>query len=294
MYFISYILLYPIVMLMSRLPFWVIYGISDLLYFFTYYIIGYRKKIVFNNLRLVFPEKTDEEITKIAKDFYRHFSDILVESIKAFSMSKEDFHNRYNFLNLEVFEHHYKNNKSVILLGAHYANWEWFIHVAQYNSHRSYGTFNTLKNPYFDKLIRKSRERFGGFLVPTNHTIPEIVKNTEKGILSIYGLISDQSPMVQKTHYWREFMGIKVPIHTGAESLAKKYDMAVVYFSTEKIKRGYYEVTLKTITENPRDFRDFEITDQFLNLLEHQIRTTPHLYFWTHKRWKHRNKAPVS
>lgn len=292
MYFISYILLYPVIMLLSRLPFWVIYRVSDVLYFFNYYIFQYRKKIVFNNLKMAFPEKSDKEIKRIAKEFYLHFGDILVDSIKAFSMSKESFAKRYKFLNLELLNDYYPKNKSVVLIGAHYANWEWFIHSAQYTKHTIYGTFNTLKNPYFDSMIRKSRGRFGGALVPTNLTIPEIIKNQEIGKLSIYGLISDQSPMLQKTHYWSEFMGIKVPIHTGAESIAKKYNFPVVYFNAERIKRGYYEITLTKLAENPREFKDYEITDQFISLLENQIRKEPALYFWTHKRWKHKDKAP--
>lgn len=292
MYLVSYIILYPFIMLMSRLPFWVVYRISDVLYFFTYYIIRYRKKIVFSNLRLVFPEKSDQEITKIAKAFYLHFGDILMETIKAFSMSKNEFSKRYNFINLDVFEELYNKQKSVVLVGSHYGNWEWFIHAAQYTSHQIYGTYNTLKNHYFDKLIRNSRGRFGGVLVPTNETIPVIIKNNESHKLCIYGLVSDQSPMLHKTHYWSKFMGIKVPIHTGAESLAKKYNMAVVYFNVNRIKRGYYEIILTNLAENPNDFKDFEITDQYLTLVENQIKESPSYYFWSHKRWKHKDKAP--
>ncbi|MDP2089519.1 MAG: lysophospholipid acyltransferase family protein [Flavobacteriaceae bacterium] len=294
MYLISYIILYPIIMLMSRLPFWVIYCISDILYFFTYYIIGYRKKVVFDNLRLVFPEKSEKEITKIAKDSYLHFGDILMETIKAFSMSDREFAKRYRFLNLDIFEAQFKKNKSVAMIGSHYGNWEWFIHVAQYTSHTIYGTYNTIMNPYFDELIRKSRERFGGVLVPTNETIPTIIQNTENQKLSIYGLLSDQSPMVQKAIYWNKFMGVKVPIHTGAEVLAKKYNLAVVYFSVEQIKRGYYEITLKTLADDPSTFKNYEITDQFLKLVEEQIKRKPSLYFWTHRRWKHKDKAPLN
>lgn len=281
-------------MLMSRLPFWVIYCISDILYFFTYYIIGYRKKVVFDNLRLVFPEKSEKEITKIAKDSYLHFGDILMETIKAFSMSDREFAKRYRFLNLDIFEAQFKKNKSVAMIGSHYGNWEWFIHVAQYTSHTIYGTYNTIMNPYFDELIRKSRERFGGVLVPTNETIPTIIQNTENQKLSIYGLLSDQSPMVQKAIYWNKFMGVKVPIHTGAEVLAKKYNLAVVYFSVEQIKRGYYEITLKTLADDPSTFKNYEITDQFLKLVEEQIKRKPSLYFWTHRRWKHKDKAPLN
>lgn len=281
-------------MLMSRLPFKVIYGISDLLSFIIYYVIRYRKKGVFYNLRLIFPDKSEKEINKIAKEFYSHFSDIIVESIKAFTISKKELDKRYKFLNTELFNNLADKNKSIALVGSHYANWEWGIHLKLYTPHNVYGSYTKLKNPYFDKLICQSRGRFGFNLVPTNETKLMIKNNEKNDILSLYILLSDQSPMLQKTIYWNKFMGVKVPIHVGAETLAKKHDLAVVLFSVEKIKRGYYEITFKLIAEDATKFDNFKITDQYISLVEEQIKQKPSLYFWTHKRWKHSNKAPIN
>lgn len=294
MYLISYIILYPIIMLMSRMPFWLAYKVSDLLYFVSFYLIGYRKKVVFSNLRLVFPDKTEKEIYKIAQDFYQHFADILMETVKAFSMDKKEVQKHYHIINPELLQNLGANNKSVILIGSHYANWEWMVQIASYIPHKSYGTYNKIMNPYFDKLVRNSRGKFGAYLVTTQDTIPTIIKNHEQHILSLYTLLSDQSPMVQKTVYWNKFMGIKVPIHIGAETLSKKYDLAVVYFSVDKIKRGYYEAKFTLLAENPRNFKDYEITDHFLKIVEDQIKQKPSLYFWSHRRWKHKDKAPVT
>ncbi len=294
MYLISYILLYPVIILLSRLPFWVIYRISDVLYFFTYYIIRYRKKIVFSNLKLVFPDKSKQELTTIAKAFYLHFGDMLMESVKAFSMSNEDMLKRYHYKNPEIFQELFNKKKGVALMGSHYANWEWIVHVSQFAPHKSYGTYNQLKNPYFDKLIRKSRGKFGGQLLTSAETIPTVKYNKENGLLGLYGLVSDQSPMLHKTHYWRPFMGVKVPVHTGAEAIAKKYDLAVVFFNVEKIKRGFYEVTFELISDDASNLKNFEITDKYLTLVENQIKRKPAFYFWTHKRWKHKDKAPLN
>lgn len=294
MYLISYLLLYPFIFLMSRMPFWLAYRVSDLLYYVSYYIIGYRKKEIFNNLRLVFPTKSEIEITQIAKEFYVHFGDVIMEAVKAFAMSNKEMYKRYHYKNPEIFQELFDKKKSVVLMGSHYANWEWIVHVSNFAPHQSYGTYSKLKNPYFDKLVRDSRGRHGGYLITANETIPTVKSNSDNNILGIYGLVSDQSPIIQKTQYWREFMGIKVPVHIGAEAIAKKYDFAVVFFDVEKIKRGYYEVTFKLIAEDTSKFEKFEITDRFIDLVEGQIKRNPALYFWTHKRWKHRDKVPLS
>lgn len=293
MYLISYILLYPIILLVSRLPFWVIYRISDILYFLIYYVIKYRKKVVFNNLYLVFPEKSEKEITQIAKEFYSHFADMLLESVKTFSMIEKEMDKRYHFKNPEIFQGLAKKNKSVALVGAHYANWEWGILLNKRMPHQFFGAYNKLKNPYFDALLHKSRGKFGSILMATNETTKLVKNNIEQNILSAYVLVSDQSPILQKTIYWNKFLGIKVPIHVGAEAIARKHNLAVVYFSVDKIKRGYYEVTFKTIADDLSTTDKFEITDEFLKLVETQIKQKPSLYLWTHKRWKHRDKAPV-
>ncbi|MBK5207908.1 MAG: lysophospholipid acyltransferase family protein [Flavobacteriaceae bacterium] len=292
MHLLVYILVYPVIWLISMLPFRVLYAISDVVYLLVYYVIGYRKKVVFNNLRLAFPEKTDEEIVGICKNFYRHFVDVFIEMIKLFTMSKKEMDKRYKYANIDFLQELYKDGKSIIIISSHYANWEWEVGLGSFVNYKCYAAYTKINNPYFNKRILNSREKFGVSLIEAPKIVRSILKNNMNKVQSIYGLLSDQSPQLQKTLYWANFLGIKVPVHTGAETLAKKYDLNIVYIKTSKIKRGYYESTFSLITNNSKKYNDFELTDIYLRNLEDQIHEEPAYYFWTHKRFKHMNKAP--
>lgn len=292
MNFLVYILVYPVIWIISMLPFRILYAISDGVYLLVYYLIGYRKKVVFNNLKLAFPEKSDKEIIELSKKFYRHFVDVFVEMIKSFTVSKEEVYKRYKFTNIDFFEELYKDGKSVILTGSHYANWEWIMSLDSFVKYKGYAAFTKVANPYLNKKILKSRVKFGTHLILTSKLIAEIKHNHKHHIQAMYGLLSDQSPQLSKTFYWSEFLGVKVPIHTGAEMLAKRFKMNMVYIETKKIKRGYYETTFSLITNEAEKFTDYQLTDIFIEKVEKQIRAQPEYYFWTHKRFKHKNKVP--
>lgn len=292
MQFLVYILVYPFLWLISILPFKLLYAFSDFLYILIYRIIGYRKKTVKENLRLVFPEKTKEEINTITKKFYHHLCDLIVESIKSMTISEAEMKKRMVFSNIEEIHKLEKLNKSIVLMCAHYGSWEWIFIVQKYINHKGYAIYKRLANSYFDRLVKRIRAKYNSYLITTKETIPVLVQAKQNGELTINGFASDQSPKPQKAFYWNDFMGIKVPIHTGAEMLAKKLDMAVMFFGVKRLKRGFYETTFKTITLNPNEFKDYEITDIFLKLVEEQIREAPEYYLWTHKRWKHRDKVP--
>lgn len=292
MKFFLFALTYPLIWILSLLPMRLLYLLSDFFYFLFYYVFGYRKKVVLDNLTLAFPEKDEADLKRIRKKFYRHFTDIFVESIKAFTISKKTISKRYTYKNPEVINDLYKKGKSIAFMGAHQANWEWSISVPLVVDIACFGAYTKIGNPYFDKVIKSSRMKFGFDGYETTQTIKAITENFDNNIQGLYLLLSDQSPQVHKTHYWSEFMGVKVPIHTGAEMLAKKFDMAVVNYSVKKIKRGYFEVTFETITETPRDYKDYEITDKYLIITERNIRKQPEYYLWSHKRFKHRDKVP--
>ena len=292
MQLLIFILVYPIIWLLSILPMRVLYFISDIIFVILYYIIGYRKKVVRNNLKLSFPEKSKEERLEIERKTFHHFIDIFVEIIKTFTISEKEISKRFVFKNLEIINGFYKNKKSLIIMAMHYANWEWVIRISLSDlvPYKSYVAYKKIKNKYFNEKIKASRSKFGGIMIPTSESLDLIQENDINNVLSIYGLLSDQSPKLNKTYYWSDFMGVNVPIHTGAEMLAKKYDYPVLYVHTERIKRGYYESTIEVLAENPREFKDYEITDIFLQKIEKQIRKKPEYYFWTHKRFKHKNK----
>jgi KDO2-lipid IV(A) lauroyltransferase len=254
--------------------------------------VGYRKKVVLENLQLAFPEKKIDELKRIQKDFFKHFTDIFVESIKAFSITNKTLLKRYKYINPELIDELYDKGRSIAFMGAHQANWEWSISIPLHVKIKCFGAYTRIGNKYYDKTVKNSRTKFGFIGYKTSETIRSISRNFDKGIQGLYLLLSDQSPQIHKTHYWREFMGIKVPIHTGAELIAKKFDMAVVNYSVKKVKRGYFEVTFETITEYPNNFKNYEITDKYLAITERNINNQPAYYLWSHKRFKHRNKVP--
>ena len=292
MQFLIFVLTYPIIWLLSLLPMRVLYILSDFLYLIFFYLIGYRKKVVLENLQLAFPEKTIKEIKTIQKQFFKHFSDVLVESIKAFTISNKTLHKRYKIKNPELIDELYEKGRSIAFMGAHQANWEWSIGIPMYVKIKCFGAYTRIGNKYFDKIVKESRMKFGFIGYKTSNTVKSITHNFNNGIQGLYLLLSDQSPQIHKANYWREFMGIKVPVHTGAEKIAKKFDMAVVNYSIKKVKRGYFEVTFETLTEHPNEYKDFEITDKYLAITERNINNQPAYYLWSHKRFKHRNKVP--
>ncbi len=290
MYFIAYILIYPIIWLISILPFRVLYAISDFLYLIVYHIIGYRKEAVYENLSLVFPEKSKEEKEQIQKKFYKHFIDIFMEMIKSFTISKKELDRRFKCTNVDIFKQLEEDDKSIMLYGSHYANWEWLFGTNPSDKYEKCSVFKKISNPYFDKMIKKSRGRFGLNLKYT-YEIKRVIKNdftARKKV--IYAFLNDQSPRVKKAMYWRDFLGVYVPVHTSSEQLAKKYNMNAVYMSVKKIKRGYYETTFQILSTDVNKMPDFKLTDMYLGLVEQQIYDQPEYYFWTHRRFKHRNR----
>jgi KDO2-lipid IV(A) lauroyltransferase len=288
MQFLIYSISFPFLWIISKLPFRVFYWFSDGIYLLVYYIIGYRKKIVRKNIGLALPHLSEEKRLVIEKKFYHHMCDMFLEMIKTMSISSEEMKERFKITNIELLKEYEQKNKSIILLAAHYASWEWLLSINESTSFKCYGVYKKVNNKYFDAKVRSIRSKFKSELVTTDNTIALINDNEKNGIMSLYGLASDQSPQVHKTFHWQQFMGITVPVHTGAEMLAKRYDLEVVFAKVTKVKRGYYEATFVPIANYPKSIPDYEITDAYLKEVEQQILEAPEFYFWTHKRWKHR------
>ena len=284
-------LVYPILWLISILPFRLFYFVSDLVFVLVYHIIGYRRKTVKENLILVFPEKSESEIKQIQKKFYSHMCDMFLEMIKSISISEEEIKKRFTFTNLEELRKLESLDKSLVIMLGHYASYEWINALQLYGlKYRTYGVYKKIKNKRFDDLARMIRGRFGGTLVTTQKTTETIRKNKDNGVLGNYAMIADQSPKLSRAKTWIHFMGIRVPVFEGSERLARKMDMAVIYLHVEKVGRGYYQATLKPITKDAPAEPEHVITKKFIELLETQIRNKPEYYLWTHKRWKHRNE----
>lgn len=290
MQFLVYILAYPLLWLISILPFRLFYLFSDSVYFLVYRVIGYRKKVVRENLALTLPHLSDAERKDIEKKFYKHMCDMFLEMVKTMSISHEEMDKRFRITNLDLVLDYAKKGKSVILVASHYASYEWLLTINPKIGFKGVAVYKKLANPYFDKLIRKIRSRYNTEMIETRKAIPTMAQNQRDGVLTMYGLASDQSPKLDRIFHSMEFLGIEVPVHTGAEMLAKKYDLAVIMVKVKKVKRGYYEATFVSLADNPKEYPDFEITEMYLKEVETQILEVPEFYLWTHKRWKHRVK----
>lgn len=292
MQILLYIFLYPLLLLISILPFRLLYIFSDFVYFLVYRIIRYRKRVVRSNIQLALPHLNEKERLEIEKKFYSHMCDMFLEMIKTLTISRKEIEKRYTFKNMEVYYDLEKKGKSIALLCAHYASYEWAVSMNYYVNFKAFGVYKKIANPYFDKLVRRIRSKFNAELIDSKQTIPTMASNYRNKTLSLYGLVSDQSPKLSAAHHWQKFMGYLVPVHTGGEMLAKKYDMNVIFLETKKIKRGYYQASFKILCDdNIKQIPNYEITDQFLKLVENQIYEAPEYYLWTHKRWKHKKEA---
>lgn len=288
MQFLVFILTFPFLWIISILPFRIFYWLSDCIYVLVYYIVGYRKKTVRENLALALPHLSDKERLEIEKKSYHHLCDMFLEMVKTMTISSEEMNKRFKITNLEVIKEYEKKGKSIMLIASHYASWEWLITLNQKISFLGVAVYKKLANKHFDKLVRDIRSKYNTELVPTSKTIPLIANNQKNNIQCVYGLASDQSPKADRIFHWESFMGVEVPVHTGPEMLAKKYDMTVVFAKVKKVKRGYYELTIIPLSDNPKSIPDFRITHIYIKEVEKQILEAPEYYFWTHKRWKHR------
>lgn len=288
MQFLVYILAYPLLWLISILPFRIFYWLSDFVCFIIYRIVGYRRKVVRENLTLTLPHLSKSELKVIEKKFYHHMCDMFMETIKTMSISPEEMNKRFRVTNLDLVNEYAKKGKSVILVASHYASYEWLLTINPKIDFKGIAVYKRVANPYFDKLVRKIRSKYDTELVETRKAIPTMAQNQRDGILSMYGLASDQSPKIDRIFHSMKFMGVEVPVHTGAEMLAKKYDLSVIFVKVKKVARGYYEATFVSIADNPHDYPNFDITEKYLREVEKQIYEAPEFYLWTHKRWKHR------
>lgn len=288
MQFLVYIIALPILWIISILPFRVFYWFSDFVYIIVYRLLGYRKKTVRENMALALPHLSAEERLVLEKKFYHHMCDLFLEMVKTLTISPKEMDKRFKINNIELVKEFENIGKSTVLLTSHYGSWEWLMTINNQTKFYGVGVYKKITNKYFDQLIRNIRSKFNAELVETRHTIPLIQENEKTGKLCMYGLVSDQSPKLNRAFHWYKFMGIEVPVHTGAEMLAKRYDLSVLFVDVKKVKRGYYEATFVNITEDATTIPDFEITERFLKLVEKQILDAPEFYLWTHKRWKHR------
>jgi KDO2-lipid IV(A) lauroyltransferase len=274
-----------ILYLLSLLPFPVLYFLSDILYGFLYYVFKYRRKVVFSNLQNSFPEKSKSEIELIEKRFYRYLADLMLESIKTLTISAKELKKRFVFKDIEILKKHLQNDKSVIAVSGHYGNWEWGPVAAGLEiNEKVLVVYKPLSDKRFEGLMNSMRSRFGSIMVPMKLTLRKVIEYKNDPIVLV--LVGDQTPAREESQYFTTFMNQQTAVFLGVEKIALMLNNPIVYFSINRIKRGYYECVFKSLIENPVHTKDHEITEAHIKELEKNIRLHPEFWLWSHKRWK--------
>ena len=283
-----YYLVYGVLWLFSLLPMWVHYVIADGIYLIVYRLVGYRKKLVRKNLTDSFPEKTAEELQTLEKGFYHWFCDYLVETIKMMTISEKNLKRRMAFKGTKEADEILESGQSIALYLGHYCNWEWVTSMPLWITPKAHcgQIYHVLENAAFDKLFLKLRERWGAESIPMAETLRRVATYRKQGQPIMIGYISDQVPFWNNIHHWLDFLNHDTPVLTGTERLARGAGHAIFYLDMHRVRRGYYEATLKLITRDPKQTKDYELTDAYFHLLEESIRRDPVCYLWTHNRWK--------
>lgn len=276
--------------LLSLLPLRVLYVLSDVLYFPLYYLVRYRRRVVRQNLTASFPDRTEQEIVRMEKRFYAWFCDYVVETVKLMSMGKEETRRRMTFGGVDkIVEDMDRTGKTFafVYLG-HYGNWEWIASLPYWcpPDVKCGQIYHPLRNKAMDRLFLRLRGQFGGVCIPMKETLRKIIQMRRDRQRAIIGFISDQTPKWNSIHHWCDFMHRETPVFIGTEKIGKQVDALVYFAHVSRPRRGYYHCEFRLMTDDAKPLPDYELTDRFTRLLEEMIKDTPHIWLWTHKRWK--------
>jgi len=274
--------------LLSHAPYWVLYLISDLLRLINYHLIRYRREVIEKNLSIAFPDMSDEGKEKTIKGFYKNFGDVMMESIKAISISREEMVKRVTYSGIEKLEEARSRGFSAVYLATHHCNWEWMLLSGTILfPYRVYGVYKPLQNKKFDRLLLKTRSKFGGILVPADKIVRNIAmkKNEVRGI----GLVADQRPHISNKKVWLKTCGKDTAYHTGAEFVPKLENAIVFMSKMVRKKRGYYHIDIIKLAEPPysKSPDSTEVLTKYVTELEKMIQEHPSDWLWSHDRWKY-------
>jgi Kdo2-lipid IVA lauroyltransferase/acyltransferase len=265
----------------------VLYWISNALYFLLFYIIGYRKKVVYFNLKLSFPEKSEYELTIIQKEFFRHLADLIVESVKSFSISKEEILSRVK-LPTDFISNDFGEDRSIILLLGHMGNWEWAgLGASAITPFRMHIVYHQLSNPEFDSLMYNTRSKFGAELSKMEDTLRSMIRLKDRPTATC--LVADQNPSPENA-YWIDFLNRKTAFFRGPFKLAYKFKQPCYYVGIEKTKRGQYQLKPILISSKDREMTEDELMEAYVRSLEIDIKENPAYWLWSHRRWKHKHE----
>ncbi|MBA3675320.1 MAG: lipid A biosynthesis acyltransferase [Chitinophagaceae bacterium] len=280
-----YYLVYGFLYLISLLPFWVLYFISDVFYGLTYYVVGYRKNMVMDNLKIAFPEKTEKERIQIAKKFYHHFIDTFIETIKLLSINEKELRKRFS-INIDEINALYDSGQNLLIVSAHFFNWEIAnAGTSLFIKYPLLTAYIPVKNKAFDKLIYNLRTRFrNAVLINATNFRREVLPYLRKRYA--LGLVADQKPAYPRAAYWIPFFGRLTPFVKGPEKMSKGSNTAVAYLHFYPVNRGYYNLHYQVVTTAPNSFKEGMLAKRIVEITEDCIRKQPAVYLWSHNRWK--------
>lgn len=284
-----------------KLPFWFLYGVADVVFVIVYYLVGYRLKVVMENLRNSFPDKSDKELKGIARRFYRHLADYLVETSRISTMSEKTIRKRMEFKGVDIIDDLLTEGKSVIVMLGHCGNFEWVTSIvlwSRYKDSEGKGAvfsqiYRPLKSEWADEYFLKLRSHFHTHSLPKASSFRDMVRLRNQGFLTVTGSLSDQKPSHGDHGYITMFLNQPTAFISGTERVARKLNFAVVYLDMTKPRRGHYVATIRKITDSPREMAEGKLTETYAAMLEQSILRTPHIWLWSHKRWKIKVELPI-
>jgi len=278
---------------LSRLPFWILYGISDVFYLFLRYGLKYRNNVITENLKRAFPEKSEKEILEIRNKFYSHLCDMFVESIKLYSISDKEMEKRLQIKGTEPAAELFKQKRSLIALAFHYNNWEWTSFAQSKIKQQILTVYNPIRgNNALEKFLVHNREKWGSKCVPVHKTVRTSLEYNSKGILTGLWLAADQTPPAN-SKFWTIFLNQETPFFQGPEKIVASTNSPVYFQHTKKIGRGKYVIEYSLLFENPKDAEQKDILLAYIRKCEEIIRAEPEYYLWSHRRWKHKRPEGI-
>jgi Kdo2-lipid IVA lauroyltransferase/acyltransferase len=278
--------------LLAKFPFGFIYFLSDIFYLVVYYIVGYRKKVVDANLKNAFPGKSEKEIKQITKNFYRHFSDLTLETIKMSGMKTSDFETRMIVANPELINDFFYKGRSVLVLTMHYNNWEWGTYISVHLKHKSLAVYRPLNNSQFDKFMNKIRSGFEAELVKDNQILRHLLRYEKQNVPVFVWLAGDQTPIAAHD-FWFRFLNQDGMFFPGPAFISKRFNQPVFFQKIEKTGRGKYLTTFELLCENPQEKSETEIIKMYIDKMEEIINKNPEFYLWSHNRWKRKRPKEI-
>lgn len=272
--------------LLARLPFFILYRLSDVLFIITAYVIRYRRRVILDNLRHAFPDASEAHIRQLARGFYRNFCDLIVETIKLPGMSAEEMRKRVTVVNGEQVRNYIKEGQTMLGAAGHQCNWEWVPAATLVNDIAVDSVYKPLHNASSERMMRQIRSKFGAHLIPMNRLPREMV--ARRHIPRIIALVADQMPNIPETAYWTTFFNQDTPFFAGTERLARSQQLPVFYLDLIRNRRGYYTATFVLLAAPPyNDLPYGAIIDRYRDRLTQTILQQPSNWLWSHKRWKH-------